>query len=77
MKQNEQDKEIRYVLLIEHPEFDGRVRKKLRNQISKKLPFKLEEDGNVLRELISEFAVMNMEEWCKQYSKFPIQEIEE
>lgn len=77
MRENEQDKEIKYVLLIEHPEIDGRIRKTLRNKIYKQLPFKLSKHKDVVRELISEFAVMNMEEWHEQYSMFPIQEIEE
>ena len=77
MRQNEQDKRIEYVLLIEHPEIDGRIRRKLRNQIAKKLPFKLSLEEKVSRELISRFEVMNMEEWGRTYEMFPIQEVED
>lgn len=39
MKANESDKQVKYVLLIEHPEIDGKIRRMLRKQIAKKLPF--------------------------------------
>jgi hypothetical protein len=31
-------------LLIEHPEIDGKIRKKLRKKISKQLPFNLKDE---------------------------------
>lgn len=73
---NEEDKDIEYVLLIEHPEIDGRVRRKLRNKIGKQLPFKLLEDERIKRKILSEFKFLNMEEWQGMYSEFPITEID-
>lgn len=73
---NDGEKDIEYILLIEHPEIDGKIRKMLRNKITKQLPFKLLEDNQVKRKIISEFKVLNMAEWHSMYPKFAITEIE-
>lgn len=73
---NDEEKDIEYILLIEHPEIDGRIRKMLRNKITKQLPFKLAEDTEIKRKILSEFEVLNMAEWHLKYPKFTITEIE-
>lgn len=73
---NDEEKDIEYILLIEHPEIDGRIRKMLRNKIKKQLPFKLLEDIKIKRKILSEFEVLNMDEWHLKYPKFTITEIE-
>lgn len=47
---NDKEKDIDYILLIEHPEIDGKIRKKLRNKIIKQLPFGLYQKMNTLKE---------------------------
>lgn len=73
---NDEEKDIEYILLIEHPEIDGKIRKMLRNKIKKQLPFKLLENNQVKRKILSEFKVLNMTEWHSIYPKFKITEIE-
>ena len=46
-RENENDLPINYVLLIEHPEIDGKLRKKLREKIFKQLPVNLKENESI------------------------------
>lgn len=48
----------------------------LRNKITKQLPFRLLEDIKIKRKILSDFEVLNMEEWHLKYPKFTITEIE-
>lgn len=73
---NDEEKDIEYILLIEHPEIDGRIRSMLRNKSAKQLPFRLLEDIKIKRKILSEFEVLNMDEWHLKYPKFTITEIE-
>ena len=73
---NDEEKDIEYILLIEHPEIDGRIRKMLRNKIANQLPFRLLEDTKIKRKILSEFEVLNMDEWHLKYPKCTITEIE-
>jgi len=54
------EKDIEYILLIEHPEIDGKIRRMLRNKIKNQLPFKLLEDSEIKRKILSEFKVCNL-----------------
>lgn len=72
---NKGEKDIEYILLIEHPEIDAKIRKMLRNKIKKQLPFKLLEDIQVKRKILSEFKVLNVQEWHSIYPNFKITEI--
>lgn len=74
-RKNDEEKEIEYILLVEHPEIDGKVRKMLRNKISKQLPFKLMEDENIKRKILSNFEVLNMEEWHTKHPKCKIEAV--
>jgi hypothetical protein len=74
---NEEERDIEYILLIEHPEVDGKIRRMLRNKIKKQLPFKLLEDSQVKRKILSEFKVLNMQEWHSIYPNFKVVEIED
>ena len=73
---NDEEKDIEYILLIEHPEIDGRIRRMLRNKITKQLPFRLLEDIKIKRKILSDFEVLNMDEWHLKYPNFTITEIE-
>lgn len=72
---NNEEKEIEYILLIEHPEIDGKIRRMLRNKISKQLPYRLIEDEKVKRKILSEFQVINIEEWHEKYPEYMIREV--
>ena len=47
----------------------------LRNKVKKQLPFKLLEDSQIKRKILSEFNVLNMEEWHFIYPNIIITEI--
>ena len=47
----------------------------LRNKISKQLPFKLIDDENIKRNILSNFEVLNIEEWHEKYPEYPIEAI--
>ena len=59
-------------MLIEYPEIDGKIRRMLRNKISKQLPYRLIEDEKVKRKILSEFQVINNKEWHEKYSEYMI-----
>lgn len=62
-------------MLIEHPEIDGKIRRMLRKKISKQLPYRLIEDEKVKRKILSEFQVINIEEWHEKYPEYIIREV--
>jgi len=67
---NENDRPIVYILLIEHPEIDGKIRKKLREKISKQLPIRLKDEPVIKRNVLNKFEVLNMDEWHQAYPLF-------
>ena len=71
-KLNEKEKKISYCLLIESELMDAKMRKLFRNKISKQLPHNFEKFGEVKREILSDFAVMNFEEWQENFPQYPI-----
>ena len=74
-RKNDEEKEIEYILLIEHPELDNKVRKMFRNKISKQLPFRLIEHEEIKRKILSNFQVLNIEEWHKKYPNYKIESV--
>ncbi|MGH4121175.1 hypothetical protein [Clostridium sp.] len=70
-KGNEKELPITYVLLIEHPIIDIKLRKQLKIKIIKQLPFKLE-GKKMVREIISNFEVYNLEEWREKFPQIKI-----
>ncbi len=69
-RKNEQDLPITYIMLIEHPEIDAKIRKRLKERITRQLPFQLKEEKTIKRSLIDRFEVLNMAEWHKVYPMF-------
>lgn len=69
---NEEEKKISYCLLIENDLMDAKMRKLFRNKISKQLPHNFEKFGEVKREILSDFTVMNFEEWQENFPQCPI-----
>lgn len=61
-KGNENELPIVYVLIIEHPILDKKIRRQLQLKIEKQLPFQLKSD-RIAREILSRFEVVNLAEW--------------
>lgn len=70
-KGNEKEFPIVYVLIIEHPILDKKLRRQLKLKIANQLPFKLQSD-KVAREIISSFEVYDLEEWRAHYPQINI-----
>lgn len=67
---NTKDLPITYSLIIEHPEIDGRIRRKLREKVFNQLPFKMLSDEQVKRRILDKFEVLNIDEWNDLYPSF-------
>lgn len=66
---------IVYVLLIEHPMMDRKIRKMLKEKIKKQLPFNLN-DSRIISNMISDFHVYNLEEWKERFPYISITPVE-
>lgn len=71
-KKNDDDRKIVDCLLIESNFFDTGLRKRFRNKISRQLPHGYKEDGRVKREILSEFKVVSLEEWKREFPQYII-----
>lgn len=72
-KENEKDKPIAYIFLIEDKLIDEKIRKKLKLKIGKQLLLKVKDD--VKRELLSKFEVYNLKEWQQEFEKIEIRKV--
>lgn len=70
-KANEKELPIVYVLIIEGPSIDKKIRRQLKLKIMKQLPFKLKENFRE-REIISSFEVYNLAEWAEKFPDIKI-----
>ncbi len=66
---------IVYVLLIEHPMMDKKIRKMLKEKINKQLPFNLK-DSRIVYKIIADFDVCNLEEWKEKFPCISITPVE-
>lgn len=73
-KGNEKELPIVYVLIIEHPLLDKKLRRQLKLKIEKQLPFQLNSD-QITREIISRFEVVDLMEWKNHFPQIEIQAI--
>lgn len=71
---NKDEFPITYVLIIEAPIMDAKIRKQLRIKIGKQLPVNLQEDS-IVREMLSKFEVLSIDEWKDRYKEINIDEI--
>lgn len=67
-------KPVSYIYILEYPNGDRIMRKRLRNRLKKELPFALQENIGNGRKLIEKVDVVSIEEWNKDenYGKYPI-----
>lgn len=71
---NKDEFPIIYVLLIEAPIMDAKIRKQLRIKIGKQLPLNLKEDS-IVREMLSRFEVLSIDEWKERFKNINIDEV--
>lgn len=71
---NKDEFPIIYVLLIEAPIMDAKIRKQLRIKIGKQLPLNLKENS-IVREMFSKFQVLSIDEWKEKFKEINIEEI--
>lgn len=71
---NKDEFPIIYVLLIEAPIMDAKIRKQLRIKIGKQLPLNLKENS-IVREMLSKFEVLSIDEWKEKFKEINIEEI--
>lgn len=72
---NENNLPVVYVLIIEHPILDKKLRRQLKLKIEKQLPFRLE-DPLITKQVISGFEVMDLAEWAERFPQVKIIEVE-
>jgi hypothetical protein len=70
-KGNMKELPIVYILIIEHPILDKKLRRQLKLKIEKQLPFRLQNE-KVKREIIQAFEVYNLEEWAENFPQIKI-----
>jgi hypothetical protein len=72
-------KPVQYVYIVETPNSDSTMRKRLREKIKVLLPFKLQDNMNTGIKLIEGFEVLSIDEWNKheEYGKFPLVKVNE
>lgn len=77
LKAMQKSKPISYVYILEYPNGDAVTRKRIRNEITKLLPFRLQNFADVQCELINSFEVLSIDEWNQHnaYGAFPISKI--
>ncbi|WP_039042925.1 hypothetical protein [Sporosarcina sp. ZBG7A] len=72
----ERDLPIRYILLIEAPLIDKRLRRQLKLKIGKQLPFQLK-NNNPSVDLITSFEVVDLNEWREMVPVVSVRMVEE
>lgn len=70
----QKSKPVKYVHILEYPNDDAVMRKRIRNRIANLLPFKLQKLPEIKMEMIHDFEVLSISEWNAhtQYKTFPI-----
>ena len=68
------EKPMKYVFIVEFPNADLVMRKRLREKIGNLLPFKLQSSPEIKCKIIESFDVLSISEWNTHdvYKSFPI-----
>lgn len=71
------EKPVQYIYILEYPNSDITMRKRLRNRLKLELPFALQEKIGQGKKLIDKVEVVSISEWNEDlnYGKYPIKEI--
>ena len=74
MGKNNDNLPINYILLIEHPEIDKKIRRQLKMKIIKRLPINIG-DSRIKREFLSTFDICDLEEWSNNSINIKIEPV--
>lgn len=71
------DKPVQYIYVIEIPNGDSTMRKRLRERLKTQLPFALQKNMNTGRQMIDKVDVVNIDEWNEScaYGKYPFKKL--
>lgn len=72
------DKPVRYIYVIEAPNGDSTMRKRLRDRLKTQLPFALQKNINTGIQMIDKVDVVNIAEWNENgtYGKYPFRKLQ-
>ncbi|WPK10300.1 hypothetical protein R6U77_10165 [Lysinibacillus louembei] len=73
-KGNEKELPITFVLIIEHPILDKKLRRQLKLKIEKQLPLQLNVPM-IARQMISSFEVLSLDEWQERFPQIVVREV--
>ena len=70
----QKNKPVRFIYLLEYPNDDAVMRKRLRARIADLLPFQLQKSADIRVKMIEDFEVLSISEWNAHasYGAFPI-----
>ena len=69
------NKKVNFIFVLECKDADSVVRKRIRAKAKKRLPFRLQEDETIGRNLIHNFDVLSIANWNEIYPQFPLTKI--
>lgn len=71
-------KPVQYIYVVEAPNVDSTMRKRLRERMKTQLPFALQQNTNTGIKLIDKVDVLNIKEWNEDstYGKYPFVKID-
>lgn len=67
----ERNKKKIYIYLLEARHGDSTLRKRVRNRLKDRLPFKLQQNDKLCEKMIDEFDVLSFDSWNKRFKQFP------
>ena len=68
-------KPIDFVWIIESPYLDSFARKRYLSSIKRWLPFELQKNQEIKRDIIRKFQILSISDWNTEYPQFPIAKI--
>ncbi|MFI3211776.1 MAG: hypothetical protein R3Y24_00380 [Eubacteriales bacterium] len=69
------NKKINFIFVLECKEADDIVRKRIRNKAKNRLPFRLQADESINRNLIHNFEILSIAQWNEIYPMYPISKV--
>ncbi len=72
------DKPVQYIYVIEAPNGDSTMRRRLRDRLKTQLPFALQKDLDIGRQMIDKVDVVSIAEWNENstYGKYPFRKLQ-
>jgi len=69
-------KPVDFIWIAESKYLDSRIRSYYRESMTKWLPYKLQERGEINSNLIRHFRIFSVDDWNNEYPQFPLKRIE-